>query len=315
MPGPDWYNPGPASWAPTAWGGPQAYGTKPVVPQPTRTAATALAGNIGNLGLSYGLGKSINTFQTGQASQQLAQNLPGYQNLITKSSGNIQSMLSGQVPEDVVNSIIQGAAERGIMTGSPGSPNANAALLRALGLTSLGLQQTGETELTGAIGRTPTPALYQPTSGLVSPEQQQAASMAQALYTAAPDPSAAAAASLRTASSGLGAGLGTPQTPLISTTGAGGYGYGGPMQTVYPSQATALTYGGVPMEQPPMIGGPTNWGNAYGNVSLPIRDEPPAGMITQPTAPAATWDFGDQSLQAGDPGWAQPAPTWDFGGP
>lgn len=55
----------------------------------------------------------------------------------------IQQQLTGQLPRDVQANINQMGAERGIATGMPGSPNANAATMKALGLTSLGLQQQG----------------------------------------------------------------------------------------------------------------------------------------------------------------------------
>lgn len=54
--------------------------------------------------------------------------------------GNIQSALSGEVPQDVQNQISTAAAEYGIMTGMPGSQLAGYAGLRNLGLTSLARQ-------------------------------------------------------------------------------------------------------------------------------------------------------------------------------
>jgi len=49
------------------------------------------------------------------------------------------------------------------------SPNANSAMLRALGLTSLGMQQQGSQNLTAAINDTPVPQLFNPAS-LIVPE-------------------------------------------------------------------------------------------------------------------------------------------------
>lgn len=54
--------------------------------------------------------------------------------------GNIQSALSGEVPQDVQNQIATAAAEYGIATGMPGSQLASYAGLRNLGLTSLARQ-------------------------------------------------------------------------------------------------------------------------------------------------------------------------------
>jgi len=137
----------------------------------------------------YGdLATQINSLMTREASKPYAANLPDYANMVGKRSQNISSQLAGQVPDDVVNQIIQTGAERGILTGSAMSPNANAAMLRALGLTSLGLQQQGSQNLTAAINDTPVPQLFNPASLIV--------------------PTELARQSQRAASAGLGSGVG-----------------------------------------------------------------------------------------------------------
>ena len=74
-------------------------------------------------------------FQQGQYHQGLLAGYPG---------GNIiQQQMTGMLPADVLSNIYQQGAERGVSTGMPGSGNANAATMRALGLTSLDLQQQG----------------------------------------------------------------------------------------------------------------------------------------------------------------------------
>ena len=110
----------------------------------------------------YGISNTVNQFMSGQANRALAAGLPGAGGLMRQSSANTMGLLRGQVPTDVTQQIQQRGAERGVAMGSPGSPNANAAWLRALGLTSLGLQQQGEQNLTGAIARTPIPELWNP---------------------------------------------------------------------------------------------------------------------------------------------------------
>lgn len=135
------------------------------------------------------------------AFSQLISNLPGYEAMVGKSSENIAENLAGMVPKDVIDLMTQQAAERGIATGAPGSPNANAAYLRALGLTSMGLQQLGEQQLTSAVQRTP----IQPTQ-IGTQTSDLAAARAQ--YAAAPDPRAAAMQSLATAKQGIRAGYG-----------------------------------------------------------------------------------------------------------
>jgi hypothetical protein len=118
----------------------------------------------------YGLAGQANQFMSGQANLALSRGLPGAGGLMRQSSQNILGLLRGQVPEDVTQQIQQRGAERGVAMGSPGSPNANAAWLRALGLTSLGLQQQGEQNLTGAVQRTPIPEIWNPLS-LYVPER------------------------------------------------------------------------------------------------------------------------------------------------
>ena len=203
-------------------GAQQAYGSIPQLPQPQQTQQQAIAGNLTNLGSLYGLGTGVTSNQNVLAASGLKQNLPGYQKMVGQSSQNIESLLKGQVPADVLAQMQQSAAERGIMTGSPGSPNSNAAYLRALGLTSLGLQQQGEGELTGAIQRTPQGQPFNLSSFLTTPEQQQQYGTAQAIYNAAPNPAAAAGANLSAAAAGLAAGggsIGAPTMPIA----AGGY--------------------------------------------------------------------------------------------
>ena len=103
----------------------------------------------------------------GQAQNQYLKNLPNYANMVGSRTENISQQLRGQLPQDVINQIGQQAAERGISGGSPGSPNANAAYLRALGLNSLQMQQQGNQNLSTAIGDTPVAPLFSPGSMIV----------------------------------------------------------------------------------------------------------------------------------------------------
>lgn len=59
-------------------------------------------------------------------------------------TGLVESQLRGQLPTDVINQIAQRAAERGVATGSPGGPGANAAYLAAIGRSSLDLVGQGQ---------------------------------------------------------------------------------------------------------------------------------------------------------------------------
>jgi len=165
------------------------WGGVPNVPDPTSTAGAAISGDIANLPALTELAGGINQFNTGQAVAPYIANLPGYQDMVKASSGNIEDLLAGKVPADVISIMQEQAAERGVGGGfGPDSPNTNAAYLRALGLTSLGEKQQGETELTNAIARTPTAPLFNVASFLNSPADEQAAQMYANLYASAPNP-------------------------------------------------------------------------------------------------------------------------------
>ncbi len=139
---------GPGGYSP-------AYGGVPQVPNLIDVYGTAVGANKQFLPQVTELGRSI----SGNTEEELLNNLrlalPGYDASVSKSMGNIGSLQSGQIPLDVKNLIAQQAAERGVATGLYDSPNANAALLRSLGLTSLGLQGEGEKQMTALVGRTP----------------------------------------------------------------------------------------------------------------------------------------------------------------
>lgn len=188
----------------TGWS--PAYGGTPSVPNPGATAGSAVASNLGNLGQIYNLGSSVNSFNVGQMTSALNSMIPNYSGLMQQQSGNIASELSGNLPSDVMNQILTSAAERGISTGSPGSGNANAAMLHALGLTSLNMTQMGQQGLQTAIGETPLPQMFNPQSMFVTPDQVQSAQMAANMYASAPNPKAAAGAAMAAASAGYGAG-------------------------------------------------------------------------------------------------------------
>lgn len=204
-----------------------AYGGIPTVPDPTDTARQAISGGISSLSDLYSLGTGLSNITAAEARNQYEQNLPGYGALTSKASSNIGEDLAGTLPADVVALLQSSAAERGVSTGSPDSPNSNAAYLRAMGLTSLGRKDLGQQELTAAIGRTPTGPLFNPASMLVTPDQQQAAAAAQDLYNSAPNPFLAAQERKRLALEGLGAGAGSiGGAPGISRTRADPFSFG-----------------------------------------------------------------------------------------
>lgn len=168
------------------------YGGKPTVPNPTASAGAAIGGNIGNLGALYQLGGGANQFMQGQLQSNYAAAIPNYAGMAAQSSANIGSELAGELPQGVLDEILQTSAERGILTGSPGSANTNAALVKQLLGSSLDLTRMGEQELSGAVARSPITQPFDISKMFVTPEQQQEAAMAASLYKAAPDPALAA---------------------------------------------------------------------------------------------------------------------------
>lgn len=190
-----------------------AYGGKPTVPNPATSAAAAVTGNLGNLPALINLGQQVNP----ATAQQFYGNIPNYTGLNTQSSANIDAMLHGQLPQDVVNQIAQHAAERGVITGQT-SP---ASYLQALGLNSLQMQQQGEALLGQSVARNTRAPFYAPGSGFISPDAQQSAQMAANIYQAAPVPSAANANALRSAQNGLNTGYRAAASPFAMYSGGG----------------------------------------------------------------------------------------------
>jgi hypothetical protein len=206
-----------------AFGYAGAYGGIPQVASPGATQGAAIGANVGALPGLFDLSGQVNTFNAAQAVAPFRANLPGYDSMVAQASQNIGNNLAGQIAPDVWRNLQQMAAERGTAIGAPGSPNAEAGLLRALGLTTLDLQNLGQTQLTGAIARTPTGPQFNPAAMFVSPEDWQAAQQAANLYAAAPVPELRAKAEMNALRSGVGAGAQTTapsalQLPVASTS-------------------------------------------------------------------------------------------------
>lgn len=128
--------------------------------------------NLGQIGNITQLSDLINSINRSAQTTALQARIPGEKGLEKTSSTNIASELGGNVPQDVVTQLAQRAAERGTATGiGSTSPNTNAALLRALGLTSLDMTKLGQQELTAAEGRNPAAPIYDPASQLLTPAQ------------------------------------------------------------------------------------------------------------------------------------------------
>jgi OCRE domain len=151
-------------------GGPTAANTNPLVP-----FGTVGAGGINGTGIpnvtvptapsTYDTTNLANLLnQLSAAGQQTADmsRVPNELGLETQSSTDIGQALAGQLPQDVINQIAQSAGEWGVGTGSPTGPSTNAALLRSLGLNSLGMMGQGEQWLSAAAARNPVAQVWSP---------------------------------------------------------------------------------------------------------------------------------------------------------
>lgn len=306
-----------------------AYGGVPNVPDPISSQYQATVGNISNLGEIYGLAGSVNQFGAQQARSQYEQNLPGYDEMMATASGDILSNLRGQVPADVLNELAQGSAERGIATGVSGSANAGAQYLKALGLTSIGLQDKGQQQLTSAIQRTPTSPLFNVASQLVSPNDEQAARMAANMYAAAPNPRAAGEEAIRNAQAAIRAGAGGGGPGGVNLTGAGGPpANAGPTSglptTVYPGTNQAIPGTGTASNPyaswqrwynqiPGTTGVPTtttgtdNWASdIYGLGGSPGSVDPSTGIPYTQEGPSGT-GYDPFGTTGGQEWWSDPS--------
>jgi len=122
----------------------------------------------GSAGEATDIAQQVSSELLRQIQEQLGAQVPNYPELTQQRSDIISSELRGELPADVESQIAQAAAERGIQIGAPLSENVNAELLRALGLTSLQMQQSGLSNLLQAIqGARVQP--YFPEQAMISP--------------------------------------------------------------------------------------------------------------------------------------------------
>lgn len=238
-----------------------AFGGTPTIPDPASTAGTAVTGNLGNLADIYKLAGSVNTFNQGEAVSPYVANLPNYEEMTRTASGNILGGLKGQLNRDEVANLTQFAAERGIATGTSGAPNMNAALLRLYGLTQRDIENQAQTQLTGAMARTPTGTQLNPASFLVTPEQQQAAAAGQGVYSAAPVPGNVAAANMGALNQGINQGRG-PVIPGSAAPSAASAASQGAYYAPPSYSAPTSMYGAQPAYTGPQYGTPGT-GEAY----------------------------------------------------
>lgn len=164
------------------------FGTVPTVPSPGTTSKSAIEWNLENLAAIHNILNDIDP-------------------TVGTRRGIISDKLAGQVPADVEYLLAQQAAERGIGGGS-----VNADYLRALGLTSLGLQREGASEagnLAGEVRGIESPMF-------VTPDQAQQAQYIANLLASSPNPREAAQVALDLQNAGR-------RSVGVPNVGSGGY--------------------------------------------------------------------------------------------
>lgn len=106
----------------------------------------AIAGNLASLPQAADLTGRIDKLNRERLAQLIESSVPGYSARLAKEADIIDSYLRGEIPADVEGAISRSVAARALGGGyaAPGARGMQSNLLaRNLGLTSLGLQQTG----------------------------------------------------------------------------------------------------------------------------------------------------------------------------
>ncbi len=103
----------------------------------------AISNNLKNLPGAENLASQTSTFNQEQIQKMLEAAIPNYQALVSGVSGNIESMVRGDIPKDVQNMLQMKGAGQALAGGYTGTGMAHNLEARDLGLTSLDLIQKG----------------------------------------------------------------------------------------------------------------------------------------------------------------------------
>ncbi len=97
----------------------------------------------------------VNRFAIDQQAQLLEGSMPGWQKLQGQRMANAQSMLEGEIPQDVADAIYRNSANRAVSGGYGGSGRMKNLTARDFGMTSLDLMGRGQDASQGIVGSTP----------------------------------------------------------------------------------------------------------------------------------------------------------------
>ena len=134
----------------------------------------AIEGNIAEMPQITALQSQLNKFNSDEIKKMYEAAVPGYDEMMTTGGKQINSMLKGELPEDVQRQIARSSGAKSYAGGYGGSPMAGAASAESLGLASLNLIREGlsSTERWLASASSRLPHLADATSMFVSPMQQ-----------------------------------------------------------------------------------------------------------------------------------------------
>lgn len=203
-------------------GNPAAYGSIPATVSPQRAQSSSIGGNLSNVGSIYSLATGIGGASGAGGAANLNAALPGGTDALKNELALGNSNLAGNIDEGTLRNLEQIAAERGVATGSIGSPNSTAALMQALGRTTQQTEALGGQQISSAVGQAPMGPQFNPQGQLLTPAEQLEQENYNSQLRSAPDPSAAAAADLAALGIGRGIGAGSggfslPSAPSGST--------------------------------------------------------------------------------------------------
>lgn len=237
-----------------------AYPGKPVVPDPRTITSQVTDANLANLGKFQDLASQTNKFNQEQALLPYTGTDPNFLANRSIESGNVNQQLQGQVPLDVWRQIQQGAAERGVRMGSPGSPNANAAMLAALGTNSIAMQNLGRTGQHQLYADTPVGKQLDPSSLFTNANDLYSAQLLASIYASQANPELQAQELIRLQQQAQRNALNTGSPAANSKYQGLSPVVGGPPLGATPEDL----YGGLHSSRNPLVGSGTfNLGSNY----------------------------------------------------
>lgn len=299
------------------------FGGKPAPLSVNKSMQDALAAALANFGSLTNLAGQTNDFNQQQILDQLAMALPGYGNMVAQSSQNIQDNLAGLIPQDVQDAIQNSAAARAVGGGYGGSGMHRNLVARDLGLTSLGLKNTGVTQAQQQAAntrQTATSPMVDLQNMFVTPTQALDVQAGNNTVAAAPDPAARAAYEKKLFDDYYGLGPGGVGNQQRS-------GQGGVSSVTLPQMTSWTGQPKTDWGNKPTIGmQPYNPGARPPSFNRPTMSPPGVAPTSAPTSfapytPPGATDYGygisatlpQPGAVAATPGVYQPPGAVDFG--